>query len=61
MRDTFKLVIILVTIGIMCYASYMWGYEARANDAEHRILGYDDQSEQCYTRDEVDYFIYGKL
>ena len=46
---------------VIAYTSYMWGYNERANDAEHRILGYDDQSEQCYTRDEVDYFIYGKL
>lgn len=53
--------VVLVLIVAMMYAFYMWGYNARANDAEHRILGYDDQSEECFTRDEVDYFIYGKL
>lgn len=52
---------IMLGLIVIAYASYMWGYEARANDAEHRILGYDDQSEECFTRDEVDYFIYGKL
>jgi len=53
-------VIVLFIVSIM-YGFYMWGYNARANDAEHRILGYDDQSEGCFTREEVDYFIYGKL
>ncbi len=52
--------LLIMLIMAMMGAFYMWGYNARANDVEHRIIGYDDQSEECFTRDEVDYFIYGK-
>jgi hypothetical protein len=61
MNEKFKLVLFVLSIVGGMYCAYMWGYNSRANDAEHRILGYDDQSEECFTRDEVDYFIYGKL
>ncbi len=59
--EKYKLLLAILGMVGAIYCAYMWGYNARANDTEHRILGYDDQSEGCFTRDEVDYFIYGKL
>jgi hypothetical protein len=53
------IIVMILIISAMMASFYMWGYNARANDIQGRMVDYDNKSEECFTRNELDYFIYG--
>lgn len=58
-ENTFRSITMVVLIIGLMIATYMAGYYKRANDMTKRINTIENMDEGCFTREEVDYFIYG--
>lgn len=52
------IIVILCLIGLMI-CMYCWGYSQCTSNINQRMHAFDDKGEECYTREEVDSFIYG--
>lgn len=59
-KELIILIIIFISTSTMVYISYKLGYSNRANDINIRITQFPNNQEECFTREEVDSFIYGK-
>lgn len=51
--------IAVVIMAIMLFIVYQFGYYKRADDINARIMEFPNNQEECFTRQEVDSFIYG--
>lgn len=61
MKDSIIIIIAIVIIMLgTIYISFTWGYSQRANDINIRITQFPNNQEECFTREEVDNFIYGE-
>lgn len=52
------IVLIIMLFGLM-YCMYLLGYHQTTSEISKRMHQFDNKGEECYTREEVDSFIYG--
>lgn len=59
-EKTIRGIIIIFLIMVLVCVVYNLGYYKRANDINLRINHAENNQEECFTREEVDFFIYGE-
>lgn len=59
-KEIERIVIIIILLILLIITIYNVGYYKRANDINVRIINTPNNQEECFTREEIDFFIYGE-